>query len=162
MVIQTPSQTTPGIIYPDSDGLPMSDNTKQFRWIVTIKENLELLYAEDPNVFVAGDLLWYPVQGSNTIRIAPDAMVVIGRPKGDSPEATLCERGSYQQWQEAGIAPQVAFEILSPGNRLGEMHRKLRFYEQYGVQEYYVYDPDRIDFAGWIRNEDRLESISQG
>ncbi len=153
MVIQAPNQATADVIYPDSDGLPMSDNTKQFRWIVTIKENLELLYAEDPNVFVAGDLLWYPVEGSNTIRIAPDTMVVIGRPRGD--------RGSYQQWKEDGIPPQVAFEILSPGNRLGEMHKKLRFYEQYGVQEYYVYDPDRIDFAGWTRTEDRLESIDE-
>jgi Uma2 family endonuclease len=153
MVIQTSDRTTAPIVYPDSDGLPMSDNTKQFRWIVTIKENLELLYAADPQVFVAGDLLWYPVEGSNTIRIAPDAMVVFGRPKGD--------RGSYRQWQEDGIAPQVAFEILSPGNRLGEMHKKLRFYERYGVQEYYVYDPDRIDFAGWLRNDDRLEAIEE-
>jgi Uma2 family endonuclease len=131
----------------------MSDNTKQFRWIVTIKENLELLYAADPNVFVAGDLLWYPVEGDNTIRIAPDAMVVIGSPKGD--------RGSYRQWQEDGIAPQVAFKILSPGNRLGEMHKKLRFYERHGVQEYYVYDPDRIDFGGWLRNDERLEAIEE-
>ena len=67
-------QTSVEIIYPDSDGNPMSDNTKQFRWIVTIKENLNLLFAENPDVFVAGDLLWYPVEGSNTIRIAPDAM----------------------------------------------------------------------------------------
>lgn len=147
------AQTSADIIYLDSDGLPMSDNTKQFRWIVTIKENLELLYAQDPNVFVAGDLLWYPVEGNNTIHQAPDVMVAIGRPKGD--------RGSYQQWKEGGIAPQVVFEILSPGNRLGEMHKKLRFYEQYGVTEYYVYDPDRLDFAGWIRNDDRLESIEQ-
>jgi Uma2 family endonuclease len=88
MVISTVNPTTTDIIYPDSDGLPMSDNTKQFRWIVTIEENLELLYAENPDVFVAGDLLWYPVEGDNTIRQAPDAMVVIGRPKGD--------RGSYQ------------------------------------------------------------------
>ncbi len=36
------------LIYPDSDGQPMSDNTKQFRWIVLIKENLEILYA---NIF---------------------------------------------------------------------------------------------------------------
>jgi Uma2 family endonuclease len=151
MVISTVNPTTADIIYPDSDGLPMSDNTKQFRWIVTIKENLELLYAQDPNVFVAGDLLWYPVEGSNTIRQAPDVMVVLGRAKGD--------RGSYQQWKEGGTIPQVVFEILSPGNRLGEMHKKLRFYEQYGVTEYYLYDPDRIDFAGWTRNDDRLEPI---
>ena len=153
MVAQTPTETTANIIYPDSDGLPMSDNTKQFRWIVTIKENLELIYAQNPDVFVAGDLLWYPVEGNNTIRQAPDVMVAIGRPKGD--------RGSYQQWREEGIAPQVVFEILSPGNRLGEMHRKLRFYEQYGVSEYYLYDPDRLDFTGWMRSEDRLESIEQ-
>jgi len=31
------------IIYADSDGKPMADNTKQFRPIVTIKENLECL-----------------------------------------------------------------------------------------------------------------------
>jgi Uma2 family endonuclease len=153
MVAQTLTETTTNIIYPDSDGLPMSDNTKQFRWIVTIKENLELIYAQNPDVFVAGDLLWYPVEGNNTIRQAPDIMVAFGRPKGD--------RGSYQQWREEGIAPQVVFEILSPGNRMGEMNRKLRFYEQYGVNEYYVYDPDRVDFAGWIRNEDRLESIEE-
>ncbi len=132
----------------------MSDNTKQFRWIVTIKENLELLFAEDADVFIAGDLLWYPVEGNNTIRNAPDAMVVFGRPKGD--------RGSYRQWEEDNIPPQVVFEILSPGNRMGEMNKKLRFYEQYGVEEYYIYDPDRIDLTGWIRAGERLESISQG
>ena len=156
MVAQSLTETTANIIYPDNDGLPMSDNTKQFRWIVTIKENLELIYAQNPDVFVAGDLLWYPVEGNNTIRQAPDVMVAIGRPKGD--------RGSYQQWREGGIAPQVVFEILSPGNRMGEMNRKLRFYEQYGVNEYYIYDPDRLDFTGWIGNGDgdRLESISQG
>jgi len=43
----------------------MADNTKQFRWIVTIKEGLEWLFQDDPNVFVAGDLLWYPVEGNN-------------------------------------------------------------------------------------------------
>ena len=63
------------IVYPDSDGQPMADNTEQFQWIVTIKENLERLYADDPNVFVAGDLLWYPVEGQNKLRAAPDAMV---------------------------------------------------------------------------------------
>nr|WP_219730039.1 hypothetical protein [Sodalinema gerasimenkoae] len=35
----------------------MADNTLQFRWIVIIKENLDLIFADDPDVFVAGDLL---------------------------------------------------------------------------------------------------------
>lgn len=44
------------IIYPDSDGQPIADNTKQFRWIVLIKENLERLFADRPDVFKEGNL----------------------------------------------------------------------------------------------------------
>lgn len=151
MVQQVPSDAAIDIEYPDSDGQPMADNTKQFRWIVTIKENLELLFVHEPQVFVAGDLLWYPVEGSNTVRQAPDVMVVFGRPKGD--------RGSYRQWQEGGIAPQVVFEILSPGNRFGEMLRKLGFYDRYGVEEYYIYDPDKLELTGLLRKDGGLSMI---
>ena len=141
------------IIYPDSDGQPMSDNTKQFQWIVTIKENLETLFADNPQVFVAGDLLWYPVEGEPKIRLAPDAMVVFGRAKGD--------KGSYQQWREDNIPPQVVFEILSPGNRLGEMAKKFQFYQRYGVEEYYIYDPDRNDLSGWVDCSGDLEVVEE-
>ena len=143
----------PAVVYPDSDGQPMADNTKQFRWIVTIKENLELLFADRADVFVAGDLLWYPVQGDNTLCQAPDTLVVFGRPKGD--------RGSYQQWNEDNIPPQVVFEILSPGNRPAEMLRKFKFYEQYGVQEYYVYDPEDIELVGWQRRDGKLVTVDE-
>ena len=141
------------IIYPERDGQPMSDNTKQFRWIVTIQGGLDSLFAGNPEVFVAGDLLWYPVEGDNKTRIAPDAMVVFGRPKGD--------RGSYLQWREGNIPPQVVFEVLSPGNRLGEMMKKLKFYERYGVEEYYMYDPDDEDLSGWLRSGEELQEIEQ-
>lgn len=153
MVQQLPAETVSEIIYPDSDGQPIADNTKQFRWIVTVKENLEILFANNPEVFVAGDLLWYPVQGNNKIRQSPDAMVVFGRPKGD--------RVSYRQWEEDNIPPQVVFEILSPGNRAGKMGQKLLFYKRYGVQEYYIYDPDDIELSGFVRNEDWLEPIAE-
>jgi Uma2 family endonuclease len=123
------------IIYPDCDGQTISANTLQFSWIIKIKENLEILFANYPDVFVAGDLLWYPVEGSNTIRRAPDAMVAFGRPTG--------YRRSYQQWLENNIAPQVVFEILSPGNRLAEMTAKFEFYDRHGAEEYYIYDPDQ-------------------
>ncbi|MEO1403865.1 MAG: Uma2 family endonuclease [Cyanobacteria bacterium J06635_1] len=144
-------RTDSNLIYPDSDGQPISNDTQQFRWIVTIKENLELLYADDPNVFVAGDLLWYPIEGDNTLSQAPDTLVVFGRPKRD--------RGSYQQWEEDNIPPQVVFEILSPGNRLKEMAKKFQFYERYGVEEYYVYDPSKIDLIGWQRKDGYLDVI---
>ncbi|PSB29679.1 Uma2 family endonuclease [Chlorogloea sp. CCALA 695] len=145
--------TQKDIIYPDSDGQPMADNTKQFELIVLIKKNLDLLFANDANVFVAGDLLWYPTEGNNKLRVAPDVMVAFGRPKGD--------RGSYQQWKEDNIAPQVVFEILSPGNTTKEMTNKYRFYQSYGVEEYYLYDPDSNKLLVWLRSGDELEAIEQ-
>jgi Uma2 family endonuclease len=141
------------IIYPDSDGKPMADNTLQFRWITTIKWGIDALFRHDPDVFVAGDLLWYPVEGKPKIRIAPDILVAFGRPKG--------ERGSYKQWEEGGIAPQVVFEILSPGNRPAELVRKFRFYQRYRVEEYYIYDPDRGLLDGWLRAGRQLKGIGK-
>ena len=140
------------VTYPQSDGNPMADNTKQFRWIVTIQGGLDALFRDQPDIFVAGDLLWYPVEGHPEICTAPDAMVVFGRPKGD--------RGSYLQWEEGGIPPQVVFEILSPGNTIAAMTRKFRFYDRHGVEEYYLYDPDTGELSGWQRQEQHLEEIA--
>ncbi|BBC22630.1 Uma2 family endonuclease [Pseudanabaena sp. ABRG5-3] len=142
------------ITYPSSDGQPMAESTEHYQWIVTIEGGLETLFKDDNNVFVAGDLLWYPVEGRADIRRAPDVMIVFGRPKG--------ARGSYIQHLEEGIAPQVVFEILSQGNRISEMARKFEFYQTYGVEEYYVYDHLANDLVGWIRNQDdqHLEPIA--
>ncbi len=141
------------IDYPDHDGNPMSDNTDQYRFIVMIKENLEILYASLLNVFVAGDLLWYPIEGDNKTRLAPDVMLAFGRPKG--------RRGSYQQWKEGNIAPQITFEILSPRNYAPEMEEKRVFYETHGVEEYYSYDPDRFRLKGWLRQNNQLRPIPE-
>lgn len=141
------------ITYANNDGQPMADNTKQFHWIVLLKENLDCLFAQNNQVFVAGDLLWYPVEGQPDIRVAPDVLVVFGRPKGD--------RGSYRQWQEDNIAPQVVFEILSPGKTLKEMTKKLQFYERYGVEEYYIYDPERNELIGLQRLNGNLAVIEE-
>lgn len=153
MLQQLTPQTALDIIYPDSDGKPMADNTKQFRWIVTIKENLEILFASRDDVFVGGNLLWYPVEGSVKTRQAPDVMVVFGRPKGD--------RGSYKQWLEDNISPQVVFEILSPGNRTPEMINKSLFYQRYGVEEYYIYDPETLELSGFLRSQDSFAAIEE-
>jgi len=71
MVRQLDDSPKTAIVYPDSDGKPMTDNTRQFRWITTIKANLD--------------------------------------------------------------------------------------YDRYGVEEYYIYNPDKNDLGGCIRRENRLE-----
>lgn len=151
MVSQIETKVKTDIIYPETDGKPMANNTIQFRWILVIEQNLELLYASKSDVFVAGDLFWYPLEGNNKIVTAPDIMVTFGRPKGD--------RGSYKQWEENNIPPQVVFEILSPSNTSREMAQKLLFYERYGVEEYYIYDPSENHLEGWLRGNYGLELI---
>ena len=141
------------LLYPDSDGKPMAENTEQYRWIVLIKENLEILFANNDNVLIVGDLLWYPVRSQLITPTAPDVMVVFGRPKG--------KRRSFRQWQEDNISPQVVFEILSPSNDAKEMDRKLEFYDTYGVEEYYLYDPESFQLDGWLRQNNHLNKLWQ-
>ncbi|MGB0563775.1 MAG: Uma2 family endonuclease [Spirulinaceae cyanobacterium] len=148
-MVQTP--IAPQTLYPDSDGKPMADNTLQYQWIVRLVENLKHLL-KDQTAFVAGDLLWYPVQVKSipgqpppkVPRQAPDAMVVLGRPDG--------YRGSYKQWQENNIAPQVVFEIISPSNTGAEMISKQCFYARHGVLEMYCYNPESFEFWGFARS----------
>ena len=131
----------------------MAESTLQFDWIVKIKENLEILFADRPDVFVAGDLFWYPVPDRRvTGPLAPDTMVVFGRPKGP--------RGSYKQWEEGGIAPQVVFEVQSPSNTAMELKYKLGFYDTYGAEEYYLYDPERNRLDIWLRQNGRLAPVA--
>ncbi|MBD6619419.1 Uma2 family endonuclease [Komarekiella sp. 'clone 1'] len=146
-------QTDPDLLYPDSDGKPIADNTEQYRWIVLIKENLEILFANNENVLIAGDLLWYPVRSQLITPTAPDVMVAFDRPKG--------KRRSYRQWQEDNTPLQVVFEILSPSNNAKEMDRKLEFYDTYGVEEYYLYDPESFQLDGWLRQNNHLSKLWQ-
>jgi Uma2 family endonuclease len=140
------------MVYPESDGQPMAENTRQYWEINRIVNGLDREFQNDETVFVAGDLFWYPVEGHPEIRTAPDAMVAFGRPKG--------HRSSYMQWVEGGIAPQVTFEVLSPGNRPGMIVEKFRFFDEYGVEEYYVYDPDEVTLDGWLRRDGKLRQIA--
>jgi hypothetical protein len=78
-------------------------------------------------------------------------MVVFGRPKGD--------RRSYLQWKEDNIPPQVVFEIRSYSDSQTKMAKKQAFYNRYGVEEYYLYDPDDKELTGWQRIEGLLEVI---
>jgi Uma2 family endonuclease len=141
----------PPVIYPDTDGKPMAENTRQAEWIVTLFGNLDMLFRDRPDVFVAMDNFIYPVEGDPSIATAPDVYVVFGRPKG--------HRASYKVWAEEGIFPQVVCEVLSPSNSAAEMSKKLRFYQQYGADEYYVYDPEADELEIWLRENGRFTAV---
>jgi Uma2 family endonuclease len=151
MTLPPPRPSLP--IYPESDGEPMSDNTKQFRWIVTLYGNLAALFRDNGEVFVSGNQFWYPVEGEPELKQAPDVYVVFGRPKGDRP--------SYKQWEEGGVPMTVVFEVLSPKNTPLEMADKYTFYEDHGAEEYYVYDPDENALLVYLRKGDVFRRVRQ-
>jgi Uma2 family endonuclease len=151
MNLKPPPPFHPPPLYPESDGKPLADNTKQARWIVVLFDNLLALFHTAADVFIAADLLWYAVEGEPAQCTAPDVLVVFGRPKGD--------RGSYRQWEEDNVPVTVAFEVLSPGNTHAEMIEKQTFYEGHGVEEYYLYDPDNNLLTIYIRKGDMLRRV---
>jgi len=148
-MLANPLQAMPAsIVYPESDGLPMADNSKQFEWIVMLFNNIAALFHAREDVFVSGNQFWYPEEGHPEKVAAPDVYVVFGRPKGHRP--------SYKQWEEGNVPMTVVFEILSPGNTFEEMDDKLDFYEQYGVEEYYIYNPDTNRLKIFLRKGEVL------
>jgi hypothetical protein len=76
-----------GVVYPETDGEPMASSTQQAEVMNTLYDNLCAMFADRDDVFVAMDLFWYPVKGDPSVRVAPDVMVVFGRPRG--------HRGAY-------------------------------------------------------------------
>ena len=129
----------------------MPHTTRQFHYVALIMEGLDWQFRNDPTVFGAGMLSWYPDEANLAIRQTPGVMVVEGRPKGD--------RSSYRQWEEVGITPRVVFDLLPSPPWHGEMIRKFQFYQRCGVDEYYAYDPERGDIDGWLRKDDLLVEI---
>jgi len=138
-------ETKPEVLYPDLNGEPIAKNTIQYQYIGAIQVGLDAMFARNPDVFVAADLLWYPMEGRPDINNTTDVMVAFGRPKG--------ARDSYRQWEEGGVAPQVVFKITSPGATIAEMRSKRMFYNRYGVAEYYEYDPEIGILEVWTREK---------
>lgn len=145
------TQNQPAMVYLENDGQIGSENTKKFELIAKIQGGIDALFKDNENVFVAGNLLWYPVEGDNKICQTPNIMVVFDRPKGD--------RTFYQQWLEDNIVPQVVFQILPLRKQLRIMFEFFDFCTRYGVEECYVYDIRNNELTGLLRKDNKLDLI---
>ncbi len=118
--------------YPDSDGKPMAETDVHIQQLIYLREALSDYFRDDPNVYVAGNLFVYYVEGDPSQVVAPDVFVVKGVPKGN--------RRFFQVWKE-GKAPDVVFELTSKKTRYEDLGAKKGTYEVLGVQEYFLFDP---------------------
>jgi hypothetical protein len=106
------------------------DNLSYLVW------QLNVFFAADPLVFVAGNMFLYYVEGQRNRHLSPDVFVVRGIPKHRFPR-----RRRYLLWEE-GKGPDVVIEVTSASTREEDMDDKMRIYrEEIHVPEYFLFDP---------------------
>jgi Uma2 family endonuclease len=120
-------------IYPECDGKPMAETDIHRQLLSDLVFTLETFFQNQPDVYVSGNLLIYYVEGDPKKRIAPDVFVVRGVEKRP--------RRIYKLWEE-GVAPQVVIELTSRQTWREDLQEKWRLYEQLGVEEYFIFDPE--------------------
>lgn len=127
------TEKTAATIYPESDGKPMAETDIHAELLIDLRVALDNHFRTDPDVYVSGNLLVYYVEGNPAKCLAPDVFVVRGVPKG--------QRRIYKLWEE-GVAPQVVIELTSRKTWREDLQTKWRLYEELGVQEYFIFDPE--------------------
>jgi len=127
-----PLQHEPEIEYPDSDGKPMAESPIHLAVMLHCIQALKDQFAQEPNVYVAGNMLLYYEQGKRS-SVAPDVFVVRGVPKEE-------DRDVYLLWRE-GKAPCFVLEVTSKTTREEDETSKKPRYAELGVEEYFLFDP---------------------
>jgi Uma2 family endonuclease len=96
-------------------------------------QTLEAYYADDPMVYVSGNLLLFYEPGNRRRHISPDVFVVKDVPKH--------QRLNYLIWEE-GKGPDVTIELTSSSTRHEDRETKFRRYRDVlRVKEYFLFDP---------------------
>jgi Uma2 family endonuclease len=118
--------------YPESDGKPMAESDLHRDVMTDLIHALKTRYIGEPNVYVAGNLLLYYVEGDPRQSVSPDVLVTWGIPKG--------HRKTYLLWKE-GRAPGFVIEVTSDSTRGEDLGKKKDLYLRLGVEEYILFDP---------------------
>lgn len=127
-----PLQREPEIEYPESDGKPMAESPIHLQVMLHCIQALQDHFAEEPEVYVSGNMLLYYEEGKRS-SVAPDVFVVRGVPKEE-------ERDVYLLWRERK-APCFVLEVTSKTTREEDQTSKKSRYAQLGVEEYFLFDP---------------------
>lgn len=81
----TPSPKSPAAddetIYPSGDGRPLAETPVHRRNLLTLIDVLERRFADDPLVYVSGNMFIYYVPGDKWKHVSPDVFFVRGVPK---------------------------------------------------------------------------------
>jgi Uma2 family endonuclease len=130
---ETTELTPAPIIYPDTDGQPMTESDATRDYLLYCVEVLQLYFKGRPHVYVSGNLFVYYEEGNPKASISPDVFVIFG--------VSNRKRRSYKAWQEGKKLPNFILEITSRSTKRQDMEEKPRLYASLGIEEYFQYDP---------------------
>lgn len=127
------------INYPSSNGEPVAET---YAHLYALLITLEVLrqYLEGSQATVLANQFLYYAQGFPKLRVAPDVMVIFNVTPGG--------RDNFKVWEE-GQVPSVIFEMTSLSTKEQDQGFKKTLYEQLGVQEYWLFDPQ----GEWIESQ---------
>lgn len=121
------------IHYPESDGKPMAETDVHREQMNYLIETLKVHFQSRTDVYVSGNIMFYYEEGNPRKVFSPDVLVCFGVSGED--------RRTYKLWEEKQF-PQVVFEISSRGTWGDDLNRKWFLFQQFGVKEYYIFDPE--------------------
>ncbi len=122
-----------GVYYPEEREDDMGETSIHINLIADLLKTLKLFFKNRGDVFLSANMNLYFEPGNSRRWYAPDLLVAFGVPN--------VERSSYLLWREE-IFPQVLIEIASEKTWRNDVDEKLRMYEEFGAEEYYVLDPE--------------------
>lgn len=104
--------------------------------IATLKAH----FADDPNVYVSGDMFVHYEPGNKRRHVAPDVFAVRGVRKDG-------QRPNYLVWEE-GRAPEMVIELASDSTHANDTGKKFRLYRDVlKVKEYFLFDRKEINLT---------------
>jgi Uma2 family endonuclease len=122
-----------GVFYCSTDPDTMPETDIHFKIIANLVLILEIYLLNQPDANVFGDLMFYYEKGNPRKFVAPDVMVCFGIDK--------TPRRVFKLWEE-NSAPAIIIEIASENTWSADLTKKFALYQELGVQEYYVFDPE--------------------
>lgn len=126
--------TNGAIIYPESDGKPMAETERHRDALMDALLILIEAFKDKPDVCVSGNMMMYYIEGDPQKSISPDVFVSFGIGKK--------LRRTYRVWEE-GKPPDFVLEFSSERTHRTDQKEKKLLYASIGVQEYFLYDPER-------------------
>lgn len=119
--------------YPSGDGKPMAESDLHWDVMVEATQALKDRYADEPDVYIASNLMMFYEPGNKRRHVAPDLFVVFGVPK-------LPLRLNYIVWQE-GKGPDLVIETTSKTTWREDQKKKFFLYRDVlKVPEYFQFD----------------------